>query len=576
MTLPGSLATTSDQCTDQLPVPLRLGSICLPGDPFGASTSVPPRGYRTACLESARAPPCWPAPSGSRWRRSRSAGRSARRRARRRSGRRRSAAVDRRRRRGPSRRRRGGGCLGDAAADAAEVAAGAAATAGRLGPAAGGAARELPVSAKATAAMTAAITMAAVTVATPRGEERSVPRAPPRAARRRRGGRPGRGPVRRLGESAPAERTRPAEHGAPVRDGADFLAGGERDRVRPQAVGAPPASRRRSPPRPPAPRRATGRAAWPGAAPRLACRRRSRTARCAGERACGAGSSTGRPSPRAARPVRRIAGPARPTSSTARHVPSWSRARESSALAWLRETPSTVATSPGSRPWRSWSSMTSRSPGFSPAEASSSSARRSARSASGSGSTESSVTSGASSSADIPSWTGGSAAPRSAPRRTARDAAVGLAQPVEPGDGDDERVLHGVGGVGRVAEQGPAVLVEGICVPVVGSGQPEGIACHDGRDNLAVAHANTVAVFRVRVGREMRHYRYIYFGSVHPAIAARRPGARVSLAGRPSRPPLAGGPWPVPPPRAPARPGLQPAPGRFRPVSRPGLEPLPL
>ena len=69
-----------------------------------------------------------------------------------------------------------------------------------------------------------------------------------------------------------------------------------------------------------------------------------------------------------------------------------------------------------------------------------------------------------------------------------------VTQSVEPGCGDDEGVLNGVGGVGRVAEQGSAVLVEGICVPVVGSGQPEGIACHDGRDNLAVAHANTLAV----------------------------------------------------------------------------------
>ena len=195
--------------------------------------------------------------------------------------------------------------------------------------------------------------------------------------------------------------------------------------------------------------------------------------------------------------------PARPTSSTARHVSSCSRARDSSACAWLRETPSTVATSAVSRPWRSWSSMTSRSPGFSPAVASSSSARRSARSASAATSPESSVTSGASSERRRPLLR-----PEDPQRLIPRHGVQPGTQPtrvtqsVEPGCGDDEGVLNGVRGVGRVAEQGSAVLEEGICVPVVGSGKPEGIACHDGRDNLAVAHASTLAVLAfVRGGR---------------------------------------------------------------------------
>ena len=53
---------------------------------------------------------------------------------------------------------------------------------------------------------------------------------------------------------------------------------------------------------------------------------------------------------------------------------------------------------------------------------------------------------------------------------------VGVAQPVESGCRDDEGVLHGVGGIGRVAQQRPAVLVEGIRVPVVDDGEPSRVA----------------------------------------------------------------------------------------------------
>lgn len=70
---------------------------------------------------------------------------------------------------------------------------------------------------------------------------------------------------------------------------------------------------------------------------------------------------------------------------------------------------------------------------------------------------------------------------------------IRVRQAAKPGRRDDERVLHRVGGLGRIAQQRPAVFVEGICVPVVGRCEPVGIACHDGRDNLAVAHGNTLA-----------------------------------------------------------------------------------
>ena len=96
--------------------------------------------------------------------------------------------------------------------------------------------------------------------------------------------------------------------------------------------------------------------------------------------------------------------------------------------------------------------------------------------------------------------------PRRGPRRpqdpqafVARDGVQPGAEPAwiaqlrQPGRGDDERVLDGVGGVGGIAEHGPAVLVERFCVPVVGSGEPAGVSCHDGRDKLAVAREHSVA-----------------------------------------------------------------------------------
>ena len=64
---------------------------------------------------------------------------------------------------------------------------------------------------------------------------------------------------------------------------------------------------------------------------------------------------------------------------------------------------------------------------------------------------------------------------------------------------------------GVVAEQGPAVHEEGICVPVVGRGESVRVACHDGRpDSLSVAHADTVAVLMChsRALRKGLHCRY--------------------------------------------------------------------
>src|ERR1700689_862130 len=45
MTSSGSLARAADRVTCRLPRPLPRRSICLPGAPFAASTSMPPAGY---------------------------------------------------------------------------------------------------------------------------------------------------------------------------------------------------------------------------------------------------------------------------------------------------------------------------------------------------------------------------------------------------------------------------------------------------------------------------------------------------------------------------------------------------
>ncbi len=67
-----------------------------------------------------------------------------------------------------------------------------------------------------------------------------------------------------------------------------------------------------------------------------------------------------------------------------------------------------------------------------------------------------------------------------------------VTQPVQPGGGDDERVLHRVGGVGRLTQHSPAVAVQGRRVPIVDVGEACLVSRHDGGDSLAVVHANTV------------------------------------------------------------------------------------
>ena len=73
--------------------------------------------------------------------------------------------------------------------------------------------------------------------------------------------------------------------------------------------------------------------------------------------------------------------PVRATISAPRDRSSWLRARDSWAWAWLRDTPRASASSSPSSSWTRLSSMTSRSPGFSPSIAALTSACSSARSA---------------------------------------------------------------------------------------------------------------------------------------------------------------------------------------------------
>jgi hypothetical protein len=63
-----------------------------------------------------------------------------------------------------------------------------------------------------------------------------------------------------------------------------------------------------------------------------------------------------------------------------------------------------------------------------------------------------------------------------------------IAQVPQLGRGDQKRVLHRVGGIGRLAEHGTAVRVERHGIPVVRFGEPGGVASHDGGDNLRVFH----------------------------------------------------------------------------------------
>ncbi len=95
--------------------------------------------------------------------------------------------------------------------------------------------------------------------------------------------------------------------------------------------------------------------------------------------------------------------PVRATSSAPSDPSNWLRARDASALAWLRDTPRASARSSPSSTWRRFSSMTSRSEGFSPESASTTRSRNSSRSGPSSTPGSAEVTStAASSGADRP------------------------------------------------------------------------------------------------------------------------------------------------------------------------------
>jgi hypothetical protein len=64
-----------------------------------------------------------------------------------------------------------------------------------------------------------------------------------------------------------------------------------------------------------------------------------------------------------------------------------------------------------------------------------------------------------------------------------------IAQIPELGRGDEKRILHRIGGIGPLAQHGTAVRVERHGVPVIGFGEPGGVASHDRGDNLRVLHA---------------------------------------------------------------------------------------
>ena len=182
--------------------------------------------------------------------------------------------------------------------------------------------------------------------------------------------------------------------------------------------------------------------------------------------------------------------PERATSSAPREISSWSRARESSACAWLRETPSTAAISATSSSCRNCSSIRSCSPVLRPRTAERSSARNSARSAPP-------VTS-----ADLVAHFRQKVQGRGACACVFTQATVAfvghgiqpwpetalITQSRQLGRRDDEGVLHGVRSIGGLVQQGAAVGVQRRRVPVIGLGQPVRVACHNGRNDLAVKH----------------------------------------------------------------------------------------
>jgi hypothetical protein len=65
---------------------------------------------------------------------------------------------------------------------------------------------------------------------------------------------------------------------------------------------------------------------------------------------------------------------------------------------------------------------------------------------------------------------------------------AGISEAAELGHSGGESALQGTGSVDRIVQHPATVAVQGRGVFVVRISQPGRVACHDGRDNLAVIH----------------------------------------------------------------------------------------
>jgi hypothetical protein len=84
---------------------------------------------------------------------------------------------------------------------------------------------------------------------------------------------------------------------------------------------------------------------------------------------------------------------------------------------------------------------------------------------------------------------------------------VGITEPVELRDRDDEGVLHRIGGGFGPRQHRVAVGVEGRGVPVVRLADPIRVTCDDRRNHVTVLHALTVVGPSVKLGQnDTRRY----------------------------------------------------------------------
>ncbi len=108
---------------------------------------------------------------------------------------------------------------------------------------------------------------------------------------------------------------------------------------------------------------------------------------------------------------------------------------------------------------------------------------------------------------------------------------AGILEPAELGRGDEERVLHGIGGVRGLGQHGPAVGVQRHGIPVVGHGDPAGVARHDGGYDVPVFHAPyRSSVSADRSGRTA-NVRIAPCGHPGSAVVAQPAGATMRHAG---------------------------------------------